>query len=114
MNKRHDDELFIRHIEDALELIESYLKGITQADFRESPLVQDGVLHQIQIVGEATKRLSSEFRSRMPGIRWADIAGMRDKIVHDYMHVDVDLVWETATRDIPVLKAALKGLDQLS
>jgi uncharacterized protein with HEPN domain len=75
-----------------------------------SPLVQDAVKHQIQIIGEAASRLSSTFRDRSSAIPWKDIVGMRHKIVHDYLGVDLLQVWETASRDIPALKQHLQQL----
>jgi uncharacterized protein with HEPN domain len=73
-------------------------------------MVQDAVMHQIQIIGEAANRLSSSFKERSSPIPWRDIIGMRNKLVHDYMGVDLEAVWETARKDIPVLKNALRDL----
>ena len=111
MNTRPDDQLFLSHIREAVSRIESYLEGISESEFMKSPLIQDGVVHQIQIIGEAAKRISPGLREQAPGIQWTDIAGMRNKIVHDYMHVDLNLIWEKATRDIPNLKEALRDLE---
>ena len=77
-------------------------------------LVQDGVIRQLEIIGEATKRLSNAVRVDYPSIPWQDMAGMRDKLIHDYFGVDMEAVWLTAKDDIPVLKAAVSRiLDEL-
>jgi len=63
------------------------------------------VIRQIEIIGEATKRLSNNLRDKHAHIPWQDIAGMRDKLVHDYFGVDIDKVWLTAQDDVPALRA---------
>jgi len=70
-------------------------------------MLQDAVIREIEIIGEATKNLSLEFRERYPDIPWRSITGMRDKVIHEYFGVDIDAVWDTATRDIPLLKEKL-------
>ena len=72
--------------------------------------MQDGVIRQIEIIGEATKRLSTDFRSRHRHIPWDDIAGMRDKLIHDYFGVDIEKVWLTAKDDRPMLRAEVKQI----
>jgi uncharacterized protein with HEPN domain len=64
----------------------------------------------LQVIGEAASRVSREIRDSSPQIEWSAIIGMRQKVVHDYMNVDEDIVWETATRDIPPLISALEPL----
>ncbi len=104
------DTAYLRHILDAISRIEEYTKGIEYEDFMENHLIQDGVIRQIEIIGEATKRLSDEIREKQPNIPWKDMAGMRDKLIHDYLGVDIDAVWDTVERDIPLLKNKLKYL----
>lgn len=110
MSAPREDAVYLGHIRDALLRIESYVEGVTEDEFFKTPLIQDGVIRQIQIIGEATKRLSAGLRERTPEIPWADIAGMRDKIVHDYMGIDLETVWETATKDVPALESQLRRL----
>lgn len=110
MTAPRDDDVLLSHIGDAVQRISSYLDGVSETQFMNSPLIQDGVIRQIQIIGEAAKKLSPAFIERSRNIPWKDIAGMRDKLVHDYMGVDLSAVWDTATLDIPALESELRAL----
>ncbi len=98
------DIAYLRHILDAINRIEEYLQGVTEADFYNRYLIQDGVIRQIEIIGEATKQLSKETRENNSQSPWRDIAGMRDKLTHHYFGVDMEEVWLTAQEDLPTLK----------
>ena len=104
---RPDDTVYLRHILDAIALIEQYTAGLDQSGFAKDTLKQDGVIRQLEIVGEATKRLSQSLRTRYPEVPWQVVAGMRDKLVHDYMGVDVETVWLTVTTSLPPFKAQI-------
>jgi uncharacterized protein with HEPN domain len=99
-----DDTVYLHHILDAIAKVEEYLQGLDETDFRSSTLVQDAVIRQLEIIGEAVRRPSPEFRSSHPHVPWQDIAGMRNKLIHDYFGVDIEKVWITAQDDVPHLK----------
>ena len=100
----HADIVYLRHILDAIQRIEEYLQGIEEEEFYRNYLVQDGVIRQLEIIGEATKQICQETREKHSPIPWKDIAGMRDKLIHDYFGVDIEQVWITAKNDIPTLQ----------
>lgn len=103
-----EDRLYLRHILDAIDRIDSYLRDVARPHFDATPLLQDGVIRQLQIIGEAAKRLSPSLKDASSTIPWREVTGMRDKLTHDYMGVDLDAVWKTATEDLEPLKAAVR------
>jgi uncharacterized protein with HEPN domain len=106
----NDESVYLQHILDAVFKIESYIKGSDEEAFYRNTLIQDGVIRQIEIIGEAVKRLSSDLKGAHSHIPWQDIAGMRDKLIHDYFGVDIETVWLTVKNDIPVLKPQIKKI----
>ena len=107
---QRDDSVYLRHILDAIDAVSEYLAGMSRGDFLVAPMLRDAVIRQLEIIGEATKRLSAETREASPDIPWHDIAGMRDKLIHGYFGVDLDAVWLAASEDLAVLKEAVERL----
>ena len=99
-----DDTVYLQHVLDAINTVQEYLLGVDEEKFKATRLLQDGVIRQIEIVGEAVRHISKDMRKTYPEIPWQDIAGMRDKLIHDYFGVDIEKVWDTAREDLPVLK----------
>lgn len=113
-----DEMVYLRHILDAIATIEEYLLGVDEDKFMDTRLIQDGVIRQIEIIGEAVRHVSKDIRDAYPEIPWQDAAGMRDKLIHGYFGVDIEEVWNTARDDLPVLqeqvKRVLKDYEQKS
>lgn len=98
------DSIYLEHILDSISRIEEYTDGVSEEEFRNNKLIQDGVVRQIEIIGEASKQLSEEVKEKYPGVPWKDIGGMRDKLIHGYFGVDLEIVWKTIKEDLPELK----------
>ena len=100
---KKDNVVFLKHILDAINLIEFQ-------EFRNNHMLQDAVIRETEIIGEAAKNLSVDFKNKYSDIPWRQIAGMRDKLIHGYFGVDLDAVWDTATIDVPSLKERLEEI----
>lgn len=101
---KRDDSVYLHHILDAITRIDMYLYGVDEEAFHATPLIQDGAIRQLEIIGEATKQLSKQLRTENSHVPWRDMARMRDKLIHDYLGVDLDIVWLTSQEDLPVLR----------
>ena len=99
-----NDLIYIQHIKECVDKINEYTKGFDRGKFLKNSLVQDGVIRNLEIIGEASKQLSPEFREQYAEIEWRKIAGMRDKLIHNYMGVDVDAVWGVIVEVLPEFK----------
>jgi uncharacterized protein with HEPN domain len=95
---------------EAIERIRRYVGRKRRAGFLGDPLLQDAVIRNIEILGEAASRLSPEFAARHPEIPWREIVGMRYRLIHGYLKVNLETVWEVVDRDLPALAPALRAL----
>lgn len=107
---KKDDSVFLNHIVDAAKLIGEYLAGASRDGFVANRMVQDAVIRELEVIGEATKNISEDLRSKYPDIPWNKMSGMRDKLIHGYFGVDLDAVWDTATKDIPELAKRIESI----
>jgi len=87
-----------------------FLGDVTKDEFLQEKFVRAAVVRQLEIVGEATKRLTTKFRERHPRVPWRDMAGMRDRLIHAYDDLDFERVWEAATERPPEVCAYLEPL----
>ena len=97
-----DDRIYLLHIRDAIRHSVEYTAAGKESFFADRK-TQDAVVRNLEIIGEATKRVSLSLKAAHPDIAWKPIAGMRDKLIHDYFGVNVQLVWDVLDRDLPVL-----------
>ena len=105
-----DVKLFIEHILDSINKIEMFVNGVTEKNFLDDLKLQDALVRRIEIIGEAVKNIPQEFKEDNKNIPWKDIAGMRDKLMHQYFGVDFEKVWRTVKEDIPNLKEKISKI----
>jgi len=105
---RRDTER-LRDIQEAIERIERYTGGRTEA-FEHNELIQNWVVSHIQIIGEACHHVSEELQTAYPEIPWSKIVGMRNILVHSYFHIDLEAVKAVLERDLPVLKSQIAAI----
>ena len=107
-----NDLAYIDHILDCIRKINEFSRDLFLKEFKKNELVQDAIIRNIEIIGEASKRISSETKQTYYKIPWKEISGMRDKLIHDYLGVDVDVVWKTIKEDIPSLQKLITEIDK--
>ena len=90
------DLVYLEHIRDCLQTIAEYIEELSQIDFMAQRMVQDACIRQFEVMGEATKRLSMDLREQYSDVPWKQMAGFRDRLIHDYLNVDLELVWNAS------------------
>lgn len=102
-----DPALYLNHILDSIGLIQRYVRDADFESFLDDQEKQDAIVRRIEIMGEAVKNLPNDVRGANANVPWAQIAGMRDKVIHDYMGVDPELVWTVAKELVGPLKTQI-------
>jgi len=105
-----DDLIYIGHMLDTCRKALSRTEGKSRAQFDSNEDLQIVLTHLIQVLGEAARQVSSSFQKSHDDIPWSNIVGMRNKVVHDYMSIDLDVVWGVATLELKPLLAKLENL----
>lgn len=105
-----DDKVYICDIVESLAKIEKYTKTHTETSFVGDDMAVDAVCRNLEIVGEAAKKISPDFRKEHKHIEWKKIAGLRDVLIHEYSNIDLDMIWQIVRQDVPQLLKEMRGL----
>ena len=107
---KKDPQVFLKHILESIDWVEKDTKGMAKEDFLKNVPMQDAVVRRIEIIGEAIRNLPSGIKKENKDVAWQDITDMRNKIIHEYFGVDLELVWEVVKKDVPALKNQVKEI----
>ena len=109
MSERSDQDL-LSDIQEAAQRIATYTAGMMYDAFLGDTKTQDAVIRNLEIIGEATKNLSSELRAKYPDLPWKGMAGVRDRLIHDYFGVNLDIVWQIITAELPEVVVKVEAI----
>ena len=107
---RKDDLVRLRHMLDAAREAQEYARGRQRSDLNSDRMLTLSLVKCIEIVGEAAAKVSEETRAECPSLPWADVIGMRNRLIHGYFDIDLDRVWDTVTDDLPALVTQLEKI----
>jgi len=105
-----DESVYARHMLDAISRIQRHIEGVDQKSFEKTELVQDAVIRQLEILGEAAGRVSRETCARFADVPWQRITGLRHRLIHDYLGVDLELVWRVVTVELPKVATPIEHM----
>ena len=108
--KKRNEELYLKDILEAISHIEAYTKNISYNQFSSDQMKIDAVVRNLEIIGEAAKNLSKHTKARYPDVPWRNISGMRDKVIHEYFGVDLEIIWKTVQESLLGLKKVIKKI----
>jgi uncharacterized protein with HEPN domain len=108
--KKRDYRDYIKDILDSIIDIENFIKGMSFEEFKRDKKTIYAVVRSIEVIGEATKKIPKTLKDKHPEIPWKKMAGMRDRLIHEYFGIDVEILWKTATEDIPPLKQPIQNI----
>lgn len=106
-----DDAVYLRHVQECVARIEQYTQA-GRAAFLGSTLMQDGVIRNLQTLGQSVLKLSEVLKSSHPEVEWHSIVGLRNVLIHDYLGVNMTRIWEIVERDLPDLKAKVTAIQE--
>jgi uncharacterized protein with HEPN domain len=108
--RKRDYGDYIQDILDSIDDIRDFVAGMTFDQFTKDRKTINAVIRSIEVIGEAAKRIPESLRSKHPEIPWKKMAGMQDKMIHEYAGVDLEILWKVATEEIPLIKPPMQNV----
>jgi len=110
---KHEDWPYVEHILEAIRDIEESVKGLSMKEFINNKDIRDANIRRLEIIGEAVKNISQHLKNENKEIEWNKIAGMRDKVIHNYFGVNLEIVWNVIKADLPDLKVKINKIKRV-
>jgi uncharacterized protein with HEPN domain len=107
--KGRDYRDYVQDMLDSINDVESFIEGMSYEEFKKDKKTRNAVVRSIEVIGEAGKKIPQALKAKHKGIPWKEMAGMRDKLIHEYFGVDVEILWKTVRDDLPPLKHPIQG-----
>ncbi|MBL7825558.1 MAG: DUF86 domain-containing protein [Saprospiraceae bacterium] len=104
--------VYFGDIVESIEIIEGFVRGVSQVAFESNLEKQDAVIRRLAIIGEAIKHVPENIRTKYPEVPWRDAAGLRDVVVHEYFGVSLEVIWGVAIRELPILKQQIRRIQE--
>jgi len=103
-------EIYLCDILEAIKKIEHYTKNLSSKKFSRNSLVIDAVVRNLEIIGEAVKKIPPDVKREHPSVEWRKFAGLRDILIHEYFGINLEIVWDICVHKLPSLKVSVQGI----
>ena len=104
--------LYLQDIAEAIDRIQLYLEGVARDEFETNQMRLDAVIRNLQIIGEAVKKIPDSIQKKYPNIPWQEIAGLRNRVTHAYFNVDINIIWDVVQSELPILKPQVQRINK--
>ena len=108
MSRTYD--IYLQDIVEAINHIESYVQDTTRFQFETDRMRFDAVVRNLEVIGEAVKRVPDSIRENYPSVAWRKIAGLRDRLIHAYFDIDIEIIWDIVQSELPILKSQIQQI----
>jgi len=105
-------KVYLNDILECIEKIEKYTKGVSYEKFAKSTLLADAVIRNLEVIGEAVKKIPADVKRKYSGIEWKKISGLRDVLIHEYFGINLEIVWDIIVNKIPELKFSVMKISE--
>lgn len=107
---KKDTQIYLNDILESIEIIQKYFQNITKEEFKNNLQIQDAVIRRLEIIGEAARSVSDDFRQSHPEVPWREVADLRNVLIHEYSGIDIKRIWKIVIQDLPILKKQIEGI----